>query len=126
MSYASSQQQEQRGMCMQLARQTTGLAFALASTALGLSATMAQEPTWRHGMTVIGDLQLPEDFTQLPYVDVNAPKAGELRLAEEGTFDNLNPVIDRGAPAAGITMIFDTLMKRSEDEVFGTYGLLAE
>ena len=113
-------------MCMQLARLTTGLVIALAATALGLSATMAQEPTWRHGMTVIGDLQLPEDFKQLPYVDVNAPKIGELRLAEEGTFDNLNPVIDRGAPAAGITMIFDTLMKRSEDEVFGTYGLLAE
>ena len=113
-------------MCMQLARLTTGLAIALAATVLGLSATMAQEPAWRHGMTVIGDLQLPEDFKQLPYVDVNAPKAGELRLAEEGTFDNLNPVIDRGAPAAGITMIFDTLMKRSEDEVFGTYGLLAE
>ena len=111
---------------MQLARSKACVAIALAVIVLGSTATVAQEPRWRHGMAVIGDLELPEDFKQLPYVNAEAPKAGELRLADEGTFDNLNPVIDRGALAAGSTMVFDTLMKRSEDEVFATYGLLAE
>lgn len=111
---------------MIFARLKTGFAVVLAATVLAASATTAQEPKWRHGMAVIGDLKLPEDFKQLPYVNANAPKAGELRLGDEGTFDNFNPVIDRGAVAAGAGMIYDTLMKRSEDEVFGTYGLLAE
>ncbi|CAN7582469.1 extracellular solute-binding protein [Neorhizobium sp. LjRoot104] len=110
---------------MVLARLKVGFAIVLA-TVLAASNVPAQEPKWRHGMAVVGDLKLPEDFRQLPYVDVNAPKAGELRLGDEGTFDNLNLVIDRGAVASGVSLIYDTLMKRSEDEVFGTYGLLAE
>src|SRR5690606_10310182 len=85
-----------------------------------------EQPQWRHGLAVIGEPQLPADFKQFPYVDAGAPKGGELRLASEGTFDNLNLVIDRGAPAAGLGAVYDTLMKRSEDEVFGSYGLLAE
>jgi microcin C transport system substrate-binding protein len=110
---------------MVLARLKVGFAIVLA-TVLAASSVPAQEPKWRHGMAVVGDLKLPEGFKQLPYVDVNAPKAGELRLGDEGTFDNLNLVIDRGAVASGVSLIYDTLMKRSEDEVFGTYGLLAE
>lgn len=110
---------------MVLARLKVGFAIVLA-TVLAASNVPAQEPKWRHGMAVVGDLKLPEGFKQLPYVDVNAPKAGELRLGDEGTFDNLNLVIDRGAVASGVSLIYDTLMKRSEDEVFGTYGLLAE
>ncbi|MGE7370219.1 extracellular solute-binding protein [Neorhizobium sp. NPDC001467] len=98
---------------------TAGMAAAQAQDA-------AQQPKWRHGMAVVGEPALPPDFKQLPYVDVNAPKAGQLRLAAEGTFDNLNLVIDRGAPALGLDMVYDTLMKRSQDEVFGAYGLLAE
>jgi microcin C transport system substrate-binding protein len=109
---------------MQIGRLTLGLAVAF--TLLANGPATSQEPQWRHGMAVIGDLKLPADFTQLPYADINAPKTGELRLGEEGTFDNVNVVIDRGTVVAGAGMIYDTLMKRSEDEVFGTYGLLAE
>lgn len=111
---------------MLLARLKIAFVIALAAMSLWTSAATAQEPKWRHGMAVVGDLKLPADFKQLPYVDVNAPKAGELRLGDEGTFDNLNLVIDRGTAASGVSLIYDTLMKRSEDEVFGTYGLLAE
>nr|WP_245450516.1 extracellular solute-binding protein [Neorhizobium sp. SOG26] len=102
------------------------LAVAAAAFVAIASIATAQEPQWRHGMAVIGDLKLPPDFKQLPYVNVDAPKAGELRLGDEGTFDNVNIVIDRGTVASGVGLIYDTLMKRSEDEVFGTYGLLAE
>ncbi len=103
------------------------IAIVSITASLLTSPGMAEEQLqWRHGIAVIGEPQLPADFKQLPYVDANAPKGGELRLASEGTFDNLNLVIDRGAPAAGLGAIYDTLMKRSEDEVFGSYGLLAE
>ncbi|CDN50487.1 ABC-type oligopeptide transport system, periplasmic component [Neorhizobium galegae bv. orientalis] len=111
---------------MLLARLKTAFVIALTAMSLWTSAATAQEPKWRHGMAVVGDLKLPADFKQLPYVDANAPKSGELRLGDEGTFDNLNLVIDRGTAASGVSLIYDTLMKRSEDEVFGTYGLLAE
>ena len=111
---------------MILARLKVGLAIALAATVFTASASIAQEPKWRHGIAVVGDLKLPSDFKQLPYADVNAPKGGELRLGDEGTFDNVNPVIDRGTIVSGAGIIYDTLMKRSEDEVFGSYGLLAE
>ena len=111
---------------MELAWLKRGAPVILTAMILSFSGAAAQEPQWRHGIAVIGDLKLPPDFKQLPYVNSSAPKAGELRLADEGTFDNLNPVIDRGAAAAGLLTVFDTLMKRSENEVFGNYGLLAE
>lgn len=110
---------------MDLARLRNGLAIAMAASLIG-SGALADELKWRHGMAVVGEPQLPADFKALPYVDMNAPKTGELKLAQEGTFDNLNLAIDRGAVAPSVIRIFDTLMKRSEDEVFGTYGLLAE
>lgn len=110
---------------MDLARLRKGLAIAMAASLMA-SGALADELKWRHGMAVVGEPQLPADFKALPYVDVNAPKTGELKLAQSGTFDNLNLAIDRGAVAPSVVMIFDTLMKRSEDEVFGTYGLLAE
>ncbi len=111
---------------MNLAWLKVGFAVVLAAAALAASSVSAQETKWRYGIAVIGDLKLPEGFKQFPYVNAQAPKGGELRLGAEGTFDNLNPVIDRGAIAAGATAIYDTLLKRSEDELFGSYGLLAE
>jgi microcin C transport system substrate-binding protein len=112
---------------MTLARLTAGI-FILASTVLagqpGLA--LAQEPVWRHAVSVLEAPKLPADFKQLPYVNADAPKTGELRLSEEGTFDSLNPLVDRGNPAVGVGIVFDTLMKQSEDEVSVSYGLLAE
>lgn len=111
---------------MDLGRLKSGFATFLTAVVLAGSSAAAQEPQWRHAIAVLGEPELPADFKQLPYVDPQAPKGGELRLSDDGTFDNLNPLIDRGAPAAGLSMVFDTLLKRSEDEVFGAYGLLAE
>ncbi|HEV7435071.1 MAG TPA: ABC transporter substrate-binding protein, partial [Pseudorhizobium sp.] len=111
---------------MSLSWLTRSAIITLATSLLTLPGLADEQPQWRHGIAVIGEPELPADFKHLPYVDTDAPKGGELRLASEGTFDNLNLVIDRGAPAAGLGNIYDTLLKRSEDEVFGSYGLLAE
>lgn len=102
--------------------------FGVAALLLSVSAPLqlsASEPQWRHAIAILGEPELPPDFKHLPYVNVDAPKGGELRLSDEGTFDSFNPLIDKGSRGAGIASVFDTLMQQSEDEVSVTYGLLA-
>ncbi|MGF9693844.1 extracellular solute-binding protein [Rhizobium sp. 0TCS1.26] len=112
---------------MLLAHLRTGLtALATISMAWVPLVAGAQEPTWRHAISVLEEPKLPRDFKALPYVNVDAPKGGELRLSAEGTFDSFNPLIDRGSPALGTTLVFETLLKTSENEVLASYGLLAE
>jgi len=84
----------------------------------------AQE--WRHGLSLLGTPKYPADFKRFDYVNPDAPKGGLVRLSQNGTFDSFNFVIPRGSPAAGITLIYDTLMVGSMDEVSTEYGLLAE
>ena len=43
-------------------------------------------------------------FTHFQYVNPEAPKGGDVKLAAIGTFDTLNPFILKGVPAAGIAM----------------------
>jgi microcin C transport system substrate-binding protein len=73
-----------------------------------------------------GDLAYPLDFTHFKYANPDAPKGGVLRQYSIGTFDSFNPFITKGNPAAGIALIYDTLMTASKDEPFSRYGLLAE
>ena len=44
----------------------------------------------RHAFTVLGEPALPADFKAFPYVNVNAPKGGEVNLATTGTFDRFH------------------------------------
>jgi microcin C transport system substrate-binding protein len=73
-----------------------------------------------------GDPKYGPGFRHFGYVNPDAPKGGELRLAAEGSFDNLNPFIPRGTAAAGASAMFETLLVGSADEPFTEYGLLAE
>jgi microcin C transport system substrate-binding protein len=79
-----------------------------------------------HGIAMHGDLKYGPDFKHFDYVNPNAPKGGELKLAALGTFDSFNPFIIRGNPADGIARIYDTLLVASADEPFSEYGLIAE
>lgn len=104
---------------------------ALALAVLAMMASPADlhaqdQPEWRHAIGVLEPPKLPADFKRLPYVNPDAPKQGELRLADEGTYDSFNPLADKGNPAAGVGIVFDTLLKQSEDEIGVSYGLLAE
>ncbi|WP_137134952.1 extracellular solute-binding protein [Rhizobium sp. FKY42] len=104
---------------------------ALALAVLAMMASPADlhaqdQPQWRHAIGVLEPPKLPADFKRLPYVNPDAPKQGELRLADEGTYDSFNPLADKGNPAAGVGIVFDTLLKQSEDEIGVSYGLLAE
>ena len=79
-----------------------------------------------HGIAMHGAPRYAPGFRHLDYANPNAPKGGELRLAVIGTFDNLNPFMVKGAKAHGHHLMFESLMKRSWDEPFSLYGLIAE
>ncbi len=97
------------------------------SLAAAVSSVAAQsEAPWRHGLSLMGEPKYKQGFKHFDYVNPNAPKGGLVRLGVDGSFDTLNFVIPRGQPAAGITLIYDTLMAPSMDEVATEYGLIAE
>src|SRR2546429_1236048 len=102
---------------------------------LALTLSAAATPAWprsapgagpAHGLSIHGDLKYGPGFTQFDYVNPRAPKGGSVTLPAIGTFDNLNPFILKGVPAAGIATTFDTLTVASTDEPSSEYGLVAE
>ena len=102
---------------------------ATAATRSALAgAARADDKDWRHGLSLFGDLKYPAGFKHFDYVNPKAPKGGMVRLGGFGTFDNFNIVIRgvKGTIAAGIDLIYDTLMVAALDEVSTEYGLLAE
>src|SRR3954449_9179728 len=111
-------------------------AAALAAPAIALDGlarspaalSQASAPAWKHGLSLFGDLKYPADFKKFDYVNASAPKGGAVRQIAFGTFDNFNMVVAgvKGSLAAGIDLVFDTLMVSALDEVSTEYGLLAE
>lgn len=100
-----------------------GLAGILLAGLL-LSAPALAEP--QHGVAMHGAPKYGPDLTHLDYVNPDAPKEGELRLALTGTFDSLNHFIIKGTKVAGRQYVFESLLKRVWDEPFSLYGLIAE
>ena len=99
---------------------------------LGSVSSAFAEPS--HGIAMRGDPALPADYPHFPYANPDAPKGGKLTYGVYGTFDDLNPFdlqsIRTGArglwdPVFG-NLVFETLLKRSHDDSFTEYGLLAE
>ena len=90
--------------------------------------------TESYGLSAFGELHLPADFQALPYVDPAAPKGGSIVLEPTSaglnqnftTFDTLNIYILRGNGAAGMGLVFDTLMSGTLDEPEALYGLVAK
>ncbi len=84
--------------------------------------------TWRHALSLFGDIKYPADFKRFDYVNPDAPKGGVVRQLEVGTFDNFNIVVAglKGSIAEGVALIFETLATQAFDEVSTAYGLLAE
>jgi microcin C transport system substrate-binding protein len=69
----------------------------------------------------------PPGFTHFDYVHPQAPRGGEITLAELGFYDKLNPYSLKGLAAAGLgDLVFETLAVGSQDEPSTNYGLLAE
>lgn len=102
------------------------LAISFMSMASVTTSALAEEPAWSHGLAMHGDLKYTADFKQFEYVNPNAPKGGDIRLAAIGTYDSLNGFIVKGTGAAGVSFIYNSLMTNAADEAFTEYGELAE
>ena len=103
------------------------ICLAITIGLLGIaSANADNHATTAHGIAMHGDMKYPADFKHFDYVNPDAPKGGDVRLATIGSFDNLNAFITKGISAAGAASIYDTLTAASADEAFTRYGLLAE
>jgi microcin C transport system substrate-binding protein len=91
-------------------------------------AQAAGETTWRHGLSLFGDVKYPADFKRFDYVNPDAPKGGVARQIAIGTFDNFNIAVAgvKGSIAPAVGLVYETLMGRSQDEIASEYGLLAE
>lgn len=79
-------------------------------------------------VTALGHNSTPTfiGLSHLPYANPNAPKGGTLSLSAQGTFNSMNPWIDKGTPAIGTFYLYDTLMTGSLSEGFVMYPQLAE
>jgi len=91
-----------------------------------LAASAQEEPQHRHAVSLIGKPKYSPDFQHFDYVNPDAPKAGLVRMAEIGSFDSLNPILYKGEAAAGLGLIYETLMQDSLEESSTSYGLIAE
>ena len=102
------------------------LACAASVMLLPLVANAQDAEKWRNGISTVGELKHPDGFEHFDYVNPNAPKGGTLRMSTTGTFDTLNPILAKGEVATGVALVFDTLLKPTEEELSASYGLLAE
>ena len=99
--------------------------FGIWALGFGLLISCGAQAAPSHCLSLYGECKYKPDFTHFDYVNPDAPKGGAVKLAETGTFDNLNPFILKGVKAPGIVGIFDTLMVQSQDEPQTMYGLVA-
>jgi microcin C transport system substrate-binding protein len=83
-----------------------------------------------HAFSLYDTPKYPDGFTHFDYVNPDAPRGGELFLANPDrrtSFDKFNPYSMKGVAAAGLAnLMFETLATSSADEVATMYGLLAE
>ena len=103
-----------------------------AALSLALSWPAQAEPS--HGIAMHGEPALPADFEHLPYANPDALEGGRLTYGVSGTFDSTNPFVLKSmrTSARGLwdpifdNLVYESLLKRSRDEPFTLYGLLAE
>jgi len=93
-----------------------------------IDAARADNRDWRHGVSLFGDLRYPAGFGHFEYVNPDSPKGGTAQQIAVGTFDNFNSVVAgvKGSLAAGVDLLYETLLVSSLDEVSSGYGSLAE
>lgn len=98
-----------------------GLAAAgMIAMAGSLWAESHEATTISHGYSNFGELKYGpgEAFS---YVNVDAPKGGEISLWSEGTFDSFNGFAREGVQAAGTNVLYEDLMIGAADDPYGVY-----
>jgi microcin C transport system substrate-binding protein len=99
---------------------------ALAQAEPHAAAAPAGTPLHRHALSLVGEPKYGPDYQHFGWVNPDAPKGGTLRGAATGSFDSLNPFTVKGDPAAGVGLIYDSLLASSPDEPSTEYAQVAE
>lgn len=81
---------------------------------------------FQKNLSLFGDAKYSDNFKSFDYVDVNAPKKGEVRFGVDGGFNSLNQFILKGLSASGLSYLYDSLMESSDDEISVMYPLVAK
>ncbi len=88
------------------------------------------DPEYRHGISYVMPLRYGPDFPHFDYVNPDAPKAGTMRVAKMGTFDNYNGIVEIGRVPDGYSamdgFVYDRLLEESLDEHASAYVRLAD
>ncbi len=116
-----------RAVTVEAERGVRALAALLAAGAMLMAATVSraeENVIVAHGISTFGDLKYPADFAHLDYVNPDAPKGGEISEWSFGGFDSLNPFTIKGRGAALSTIMLETLMEGTADEVDAVYCLV--
>lgn len=103
---------------------TIAVALLFAALPAGHAAADDAETITAHGISTYGDLQLAADFDHLPYVNPDAPKGGEMSQSFLGGFDSMNPFSVQGRAAIGSSMMLESMLVNTADEIGASYCLL--
>lgn len=102
----------------------------LASVVVAAATAVAPLAWAAHAFSLYDTPKYPPGFSHFEYLNPDAPKGGELYLANPDSrtsFDKFNPFSMKGVAAAGVSnLMFESLAISSADEVATMYGLLAE
>jgi microcin C transport system substrate-binding protein len=97
---------------------------AIALFALPALADQHEEITVSHGFSNFGELKYGpgEPFD---YVNLDAPKGGEISLATLATFDSFNPYTIKGVPEqTGVSLLYERIMVGAADDPYAVYCYL--
>lgn len=85
----------------------------------------AEKIVTQTAFALIGEPKYQSGFPHFDYVNPEAPKGGEIKFAEIGTYDNFNRYSSRGAPERNSDSIYESLFVQSDDELSSYYPLIA-
>ena len=97
---------------------------------LCLSFLLAPSAWAAHAYAQFGDIKYPAGFAHFSYVNIAAPKGGEIIMvapSRASSFDKYNPFTLKGTAPPGLgQLMLETLLTGNNDEPTTAYGLLAE
>lgn len=99
-------------------------AFGLALALQALPSAAQEGVTIAHGISTFGELKYPADFPHLAYVNPDAPKGGTISQWAQGGFDSMNPYSVKGRGAALATVMHESILTGTADEIGAAYCLL--
>ncbi len=102
------------------------LVTAAALPARGQDRVQDQPIVSAHGISTFGELKYPAGFAHLDYVNPDAPKGGEISEWAFGGFDSMNPYSVKGRSAALSSVMYESILTGTADEIGAAYCLLCE